>query len=211
MTRAAQEERTYFQAHETSGALIMPGRDSRDEGQGELISVTTDHASRAGKVTIHGEYATLAFERHLLHPIERVWEAITEPEHLARWYMMNARLDARAGGSIDYLGNPGQVHVTGKILAWEPPRVFEHEFNVEPLKLMPQGEKSVVRWELSSEGEGTLLRLTHRRLTRQTAVIFAGGVHAFLDRLEEQLDGAPLPDWGARTGEVRANYPPLGK
>ena len=28
-----------------------------------------------------------------------------------------------------------------------------------------------------------------------------------LDRLEAQLDGAPLPDWQARFAELRAEYP----
>src|SRR5438876_9038649 len=90
------------------------------------------------------------------------------------------------------------------------PRVFEHEWNVEPRKDLPTGEKTIVRWELTPEGDGTLLRFTHRRLTRQAAVVFAGGMHGFLDRLENQLDGVPLVDWGTRISEVRTNYPQWG-
>ncbi|HWM50074.1 MAG TPA: hypothetical protein VNO76_01835 [Thermoplasmata archaeon] len=36
------------------------------------------------------------------------------------------------------------------------------------------------------------------------------GIHAFLDRLENELDGTPLTDWVARVAEVRANYLPSG-
>ncbi len=172
--------------------------------------MTTPHTSRGGTLTFEGEYATITFERSIRHPVHFVWEALTESEHLARWYMTKARLDARAGGSIDYWSGPAQFHVTGKILAWQPPRVFEHEWNVEPRKELPKGEKSIVRWDLTPDGDATLLRLTHRRLTRQTAIGFASGIHAFLDRLEDELDGAPLSDWGARVNEVRAQYPRWG-
>jgi len=169
--------------------------------------VTTPHSSRAGTVTFEGGYATITFERRVRHPIQVVWEALTESEHLARWYMTRARLDAREGGSIDYQSGPAQYHVTGKILTWRPPRVFEHEWNVEPRKELPKGEKSIVRWELTPDGDGTILRITHKRLTRPTAIGFVSGIHAFLDRLEDELDGVPLVDWRTRVDEVRANYP----
>lgn len=172
--------------------------------------MTASHSSRAGTLTFEGDYATLTFERRISHPVQVVWEALTEPEHLARWYLTKAHLDTRVGGSIDYWTGPAQLHVTGKILIWEPSRVFEHEWNVEPQKDLPKGEKTIVRWELTPDGEGTLLRFTHRRLTRQTAIVFAGGMHAFLDRLENELDGAPLADWGTRIDEVRSNYPQWG-
>jgi len=183
---------------------------SLDAETGDRIQVTTPHSSRAGTLTFDGEYATIAFERRIRHPIHVVWEALTESEHLARWYMTRARLDAREGGSIDYSSGPAQYHVTGKILVWQPPRTFEHEWNVEPRKELPKGEKSVVRWELTPDGDGTLLRLTHKRLTRPTAIGFVSGIHAFLDRLEDELAGAPLADWRSRVNEVRENYPGWG-
>ncbi len=163
-------------------------------------------ASKPGTVTYEGEYATLAFERRLRHPIDEVWEAITNPEHLAQWYMTKARLEGRAGGSIDYVSGISQFHVTGKVMTWDPPRVYEHEWNVEPMKYLPQGERSVVRWELTPDGDGTVLRLTHRHLTRTTATGFVSGSHAFLDRLEDQLDGKPLTNWVQRVDALRPVY-----
>src|SRR5213080_191190 len=192
------------------GALNMPRRESPQEPHGERIGVTTSPTSRLGTLTFEGDYATLTFERRIRHPVELVWEAITEPEHLARWYLTKARVEAREGGSIEYLTGPAQVHVTGKILIWEPPRVFEHEWNVEPRKDLAKGERSIVRWELTPVGDTTLLRFSHRRLTRPTAIVFAGGMHAFLDRLEDQLEGRPLGDWLTRVGQIRPEYPQWG-
>jgi uncharacterized protein YndB with AHSA1/START domain len=192
---------------ETSGTLKIPRQASRSETQGERIPVTTSPASRAGKLTFDGDYANLTFERRIGHPVEVVWKALTEPEHLAGWYLTKARVETRQGGRIDFVTGPAQVHVTGKILIWDPPRVFEHEWNVEPRQGLPKGEKTIVLWELTPEGDGTLLRFSHRRLTRQAAITFAGGMHGFLDRLENELDGLPLADWGTRVNEVRPNYP----
>jgi hypothetical protein len=60
----------------------------------------------------------------------------------------------------------------------------------------------VVRYELSRDGAGTLLRFTHRGLSVPGARGFHPGTHAFLDRLAAQLAGQPLPDWQQRYREV---------
>lgn len=172
----------------------------------EGISMATTHAARAGRVTYEGDTATLHFERRLRHPVEAVWAALTESEHLARWLMSKATIDGRAGGSIDFLSGGAQVHATGRILVWDPPRVFEHERNIEPRPEIPTGDRSIVRWELTPIGSETLLRLTHRRLPRPVAVGVTPVTHALLDRLEDQLDGVPLADFRKRTEEVRALY-----
>ena len=44
-------------------------------------------------------------------------------------------------------------------------------------------------------------------LTVQTAHGFLPGLHAFLDRLEAQLDRRGLPDWMQRFDALRAEYP----
>ncbi len=185
-------------------------RDRREERQpanaGEGMQMPASHEERKGTVTVEGEHATIAFERRYRHPVQAVWDALTNPEHLARWYMTKARLDARPGGSIDYVSGISQFHVTGKILTWDPPRVFEHEWNVEPREYLPKGERAVVRWELTPDGDGTILRITHRHLTSQTAKGFVSGTHAFLDRLEDQLDGRPLTNWVQRVDEVKPIY-----
>jgi uncharacterized protein YndB with AHSA1/START domain len=211
MTKRPDDPGTFPLSRGSGTALKRPMRDCSAQGQGETFRMADQSPQRRGNLTFDGDYATLTFERRLRHPIQAVWEAITDPDHLARWYLTKAQIDARVGGSIDFVHSPALVHATGKILTWEPPRVFEHEWNVGPKKEIPtQGERSTIRWELTSEGDITILRFTHRRLTRQTAVIFAGGMVAFLDRLENQLDGVPLVDWVARVEKIRAHHPEWG-
>ena len=72
---------------------------------------------------------------------------------------------------------------------------------------MPRGERAIFRYQLTPDAGATHVLVTYRRLTRQSARGFLPGLHAFLDRLEAQLEGRALPDWVQRFGELRATYP----
>jgi uncharacterized protein YndB with AHSA1/START domain len=163
---------------------------------------------RNGTLLADGEHATLTFHRVYAHAPERVWAAITTPEGLRGWLLCTeALIEGRVGGRIEMVSGPPGYRSTGKILAWEPPRLFEHEWNVAPVPEMPRGEQAIFRYELAPVGEATHLVVTVRRITRQTARGFLPGLHAFLERLEAQLAGRALPDWLERFGALRAEYP----
>jgi uncharacterized protein YndB with AHSA1/START domain len=154
------------------------------------------------------DHATLTFRRRYRHAPEHVWQAISTAEGLRDWLMCtHAVIEPRVGGRIELVTGPTRYHSTGRVLAWEPPRVLEYEWNVAPVPEMPRGERAIFRYELTADGDATDVVVTYRRITRQTARGFLPGLHAFLDRLEAQLDGAPLPDWLERFGALRAAYP----
>jgi uncharacterized protein YndB with AHSA1/START domain len=163
---------------------------------------------RRGTLVEDGEYATLVFRRLYHHRPEHVWDAIATPEGLRAWLMCtHAVIEGRVGGRIELISGPAGYHSTGKILAWEPPRVLEYEWNVAPVPEMPRGEHAIFRYELTPDGDSTHLLVTYRRITKQTARGFLPGLHAFLDRLEAQLDSPVLPEWMQRFTELRAEYP----
>jgi uncharacterized protein YndB with AHSA1/START domain len=54
---------------------------------------------RTGTITVNGEEATVTFERHLPHPVEKVWAAITEPEKRAVWFGPTT-IDPREDGTV---------------------------------------------------------------------------------------------------------------
>ena len=161
-----------------------------------------------GTLREDGDHATLTFRRLYRHAPEHVWNAIATPEGLQGWLMCtHARIEARVGGRIELISGPPGYRSTGAILAWDPPRVFEYEWNIEPVPEMPRGEHAIFRYELTPEGDSTHLLVTYRRITKQTASGFLPGLHAFLDRLEAQLDARALPDWAERFEELRETYP----
>lgn len=157
-----------------------------------------------GFISVEGDVATLTFKRRLKHSIESVWAAITDPEERVDWFGA-AAIDGRAGGNVELVaeGPPvsrEQRKITGRILVWDPPRVFEHEWN------QPLVEKGVVRYELVADGAFTILTFTHRGLSLPNAQGYVSGTHAFLDRLTAHLDGIELPDWRQRFAEVQRAY-----
>jgi uncharacterized protein YndB with AHSA1/START domain len=161
-----------------------------------------------GKLIDDGDYAKLVFHRTYAHSIDRVWDAIATPEGLRGWLLCtHAVIEGRVGGRIEMVSGPPGYHSTGKILAWEPPRTLEYEWNVAPVPEMPRGERAIFRFELTADHGWTHLVVTYSRITRQTARGFLPGVHAFLDRLEAQLDGRALPDWMRLFDELKAAYP----
>ena len=170
--------------------------------------MTREEYGPNGAVITSGDKATLVFRRRLDHPPEVVWKALTDTSELSKWYMTKATIDGREGGSIDFISGPSRLHVTGRILVWKPPIIFEHEWKVESRGELPSGEDAIIHWELRRDGEGTILHLEHRQLNTQTALGFAPGTHAFMDRLEAHLSKQPLPNWQERYQKVAPAYPP---
>lgn len=129
----------------------------------------------------------LRYERHLAHPPDKVWRALTESEHLRHWFPADIVGERRAGAPLELPFWPAQVErygiedpvLTGEIRAWDPPRLFEWTW-----------EDDLLRWELAPDGDGTLLVFTTwLRDTGAASVTSSGaGYHVCLDRLAELLD-----------------------
>lgn len=152
-----------------------------------------------GLLRVEGSKASITFRRLLHHPIEEVWAAITDPKQLEIWFMAKVRRENVAGGLLE-MEHPNSIHATGRVIEWSPPRVYEYEWNLPPGAFYPEGEVSVVRWELSPYEGGTSLVVTHRKLSRPTAETFSHGFKELIDRLVALLDGTPLlvPSWARR-------------
>jgi uncharacterized protein YndB with AHSA1/START domain len=129
----------------------------------------------------------LRFERHLAHPIDRVWVALTEPGELGGWWG-DAEVDLREGGEFvmrwrnkDEQGNSPVMHAT--ITRLEPPRLLEVSGDIH----------GVLRWELEPVGpDETVLRfISTLELPDEHAPSALAGWHWHLDALTESLEGRP--------------------
>lgn len=152
-----------------------------------------------GQLQVEHENASIVFRRQLRHPIQDVWAAVTDPVQIEAWFMAKVHREDEPGGRLE-MEHPGGIRATGRVLEWRPPRIYEYEWNVAPGPNLPRGEASIIRWELSPSEGGTLLVLTHRKLTRLTAETFARGLSVLLERLSAHMDGRamPHPPWVAR-------------
>lgn len=137
------------------------------------------------RVEKHGEKWTLILTRELRHPPERVWRALTEPEHLREWAPFDVDGKLSAAGTtvkLSWVGTPNSYEVS--VTRAEAPRVLEY---------------SDIRWELEPLGNGTRLTLWHS-IDRRYVSWGAAGWHISLDVLDRLLDGAPI---GRLAGEGR--------
>jgi uncharacterized protein YndB with AHSA1/START domain len=162
-----------------------------------------------GTIAIEEKYGTIKFERRLKHTKEIVWKAITDQKEIFRWLPdYKGTFDGYKDGSIDLLNVVSGSHVTGNILVCDIQSVFEHEWHIAPNQMFPKGEpESIIRWDLKQDGESnTFLTVTHSNLTKSTALTFAPGWHAYLDRLEAILDNQVPPNWAHRFAEVKELY-----
>ena len=93
-----------------------------------------------------GEIVTVTLERRYPAEVADVWQAITEPERVRRWFLPLTG-DLRPGGNFHLEGHAG-----GHIMTCEPPRHLLVTFG---------GESSIVDVLLSGDGEETVLKLSH--------------------------------------------------
>jgi uncharacterized protein YndB with AHSA1/START domain len=141
-----------------------------------------------------GDHWALTFVRHLPHPQDRVWQAVTEPAHLAAWFPQQMVGERRAGAPLRFESSVGDSF-EGEMLAYEPPSVLEFTWGGDRLRI-----------ELRPEGDGTLLTLTDTFDQVGKAARDAAGWHECLDRLAAVLATDRIPPWGERWRLAHPRY-----
>jgi uncharacterized protein YndB with AHSA1/START domain len=125
---------------------------------------------------------------------ETVFEFLTDPVLLLRWKGTEAQLEPHAGGIYRIVVNPRST-VRGEFVEVVPHSrvVFTWGFE-EPGAPVPPGT-STVEVTLTPDGDGTLLRLTHRDLPAPSRPQHDKGWEHFLDRLRGAAAGKDIgPD-----------------
>jgi uncharacterized protein YndB with AHSA1/START domain len=125
---------------------------------------------------------TVRVERRYPHPVEKVWRAVTAPEHLGAWFPSPVELDLRPGGEMRFPAFAGQAAATGTVETVEPPSRLAFTWGTDRMS-----------FELAPDGDGTRFALTHTFDDRVGAASFATGWEMCLAGLRHLLAGEPLP------------------
>jgi uncharacterized protein YndB with AHSA1/START domain len=126
---------------------------------------------------------TLRFLRRLPQPPQQVWRALTEPEHLTAWFPTTIDGARAAGAKLSFAFREMPVpSMDGEMLAYEPPALLALVWGDETL-----------RFELTPDGEGTVLSFTASFDELGKAARDAAGWHSCLDLLGWNLTGQPPP------------------
>ena len=126
--------------------------------------------------TIDGRPA-LRFERTLVHSVERVWRAVSEPAELERWFPAAADWTPAKGETFEAYG------ATGEVTEVEAPHRLAWSFGDERY-----------RFELADHDDGCLLIFTHVFEDRGISAQTAAGWETYLTRLDAHLEGGHLTE-----------------
>ena len=119
---------------------------------------------------------TLILVRELRHPPEKVWQALTDPEHLREWapFVTDGSLGAVGTVKLTWVGTSTTVET--RVTRADAPKVLEY---------------TDIRWELEPLGSGTRLTLWHN-IGRRFIAWGAAGWHIAFDVLDRLLSGTPI-------------------
>lgn len=120
-------------------------------------------------------------EVHIAAPADRVFRALTDESALIRWFndptcpVKFWKMDARPGGSYSYATEKGTVVVNnvsefechGEILEFDPPHLLAYTWIANWHD--DKSRRTVVRWELTPDADGTLVKVTHSGLANEAA------------------------------------------
>lgn len=150
----------------------------------------TDHATQympgpanLAHIEKDGEKWTLVVAKELRHSPEKVWQALTDPEHLREWAPFDAEGNLSVAGAtvkLTTVGAPTPRITETTVKRADPPKALEYtwgDFNM--------------RWELEAVGSGTRLTLWIN-IGHRFIAMGAAGWHICFDVLDRLLDGQPV-------------------
>jgi uncharacterized protein YndB with AHSA1/START domain len=158
---------------------------------------------RLGEVLHDGDTIGLRFERHLAHPPERVWRALTQSDQLQHWFPADIIGERRDGAPLALHFWPALVDkhqipepiMSGQLLTWDPPRRFSLLW-----------DRDTLIFELHPSDAGTRLVFTTWVVDTTAGVhLTAAGYHLCLDQLVTLVatdDAPPFVDQDTTAYEI---------
>lgn len=130
-----------------------------------------------------GEKWTLVVVRDLRHSPEKVWQALTDPEHLREWAPFDADGSlGKAGAQVKLttIGAPAPHVTETKVTRADAPKLLEYNWGGFDM-----------RWQLEPISVGTRLTLW-TNIDRRFISMGAAGWHICFDVLDHLLGGTPI-------------------
>lgn len=143
----------------------------------------TPGPANIARIEKDGDKWTLVLVKELHHPPEKVWRALTEPEHLREWAPFDADGSLTSAGAtvkLTTVGAPGPPITETTVKRAEAPRLLEYTW----------GDFDM-RWTLEAVADGTRLTLW-TNIDRGYMAMGAAGWHIAFEVLDHLLSGNPI-------------------
>lgn len=95
-------------------------------------------------------------------PVEKVWNALTDKAQMKEWYFDIPDFELGIHNEFNFYepGSNRRFHHHAEILEVIPHEKIKHTWSYPEFSK----EKTIVRWELEKDGDGTVVTLTHKGL-----------------------------------------------
>ncbi len=95
-------------------------------------------------------------------PVDRVWKALTEKKQMKEWYFDIPDFVAEPHTEFAFYGGSEEdrYHHHCEVLEVIPNKKLKHTWTYPEISK----EKTLVKWELEADGDGTMVTLTHKGL-----------------------------------------------
>ena len=141
-------------------------------------------------------------EVHINAPAERVFQALTDPKQLMRWWNSDEcqaeffEMDARRGGQWRFGTRSSKINVNGvnqffcqgEVLEYDPPRLLAYTWIANWHD--DKSRRTVVRWELTPAKSGTTVKVTHSGLADEAVARkdYSGGWPGVVEMLKKFVE-----------------------
>jgi uncharacterized protein YndB with AHSA1/START domain len=140
---------------------------------------------------------SLVYTIYIASTPERVWQALTSAEFSRQYFFGNSvDIDLKVGGAFIVRTLDGSLHISGEVIACEPPKKLTVTFNVNWPALIEKLGQTLVTYEIEQAGDAVRLTLTEAHERELGDDILSGGRQgwpAILSSLKSVLEtGKPL-------------------
>jgi uncharacterized protein YndB with AHSA1/START domain len=175
--------------------------------------MTSSAGSRilGGLMAVNGKGAVRVQDRYETD-IDDLWEALTSPDRLARWYGQ-VEGDLRQGGRFRLHAEASDLDSEGTIDACEPPRRLvvtarETDESYQRGQGMPPFDETT-EVTLTADGDGTVLVIQVQGMPLEAVAFYGVGWQIHAEHLASYLAGREFGDAEARWTELLPTYQDL--
>jgi uncharacterized protein YndB with AHSA1/START domain len=135
---------------------------------------------------------------------EKVWEALTRAEFTRQYFFGHGiEVEAKVGGNLILRAPDGSVHMSGRVIEYDPPRRLATTWRVEGMESFRELPESLVTYEIVPMGGSVKLTMTEAHQWDVPGAILAGGRQGWpfiLSSLKSVLETGKPIDVGVKMG-----------
>jgi uncharacterized protein YndB with AHSA1/START domain len=152
--------------------------------------------------SVTSDQDAIVSEVQIAAPPQRVFQALTDPHELMRWWNSDAcqteffEMDARRGGQWRFgtkqsalkVNGVSQFFCQGEVLEFDPPRLLAYTWIANWHD--DKSRRTIVRWELTPTEGGTRVKVTHSGLAQEAGARkdYSGGWPGVVESLKQFVE-----------------------